>query len=271
MNSHMPKPVATAAVIAAALGGPYVVSETDMGRSFLNGVSQSLETTGIDAEATVREYGEHVMTVDYANNAHHQVEKLRGTNPAVYRYDAATAAKLGAMPADAAAAPRLTGQTIDDLREILRFDVSPSWVFSKFSRVTTVLSDTRLEGLRAPIVTGIHATDIAGTITYFFDRSGSLQRVMLHGFTGDPSKTVAAMTQHYGLSRNPSLDAGVYTRAWNGMPVHFLRLSHAPVVYSDAVHQKYTVFLELNQPSLAHGISEEARRIITSDRGTERW
>lgn len=263
--------IATAAVVAAALGGPYLASETGVAQSWLGSLSRSLSSLRVNADSTVSDYGQSVSSVNYANHAHHQVEKLRGNNPQVYRYDQQTAVKLGALPSDVSAAPRLTGTTIDDLREVLRFDVSPQWVFSKFSRVTTILADTRLEGLRVPIVTGIHATDIAGTITYFFDQQGNLQRVMLHGFTGDPSKTVATMTEHYGLSRNPSLEAGVFTRAWNGQPVHFLRLSHAPVVYSDAVHQKYTVFLELNQPSLAYGVSEEARRVITSDRGAQRW
>ena len=50
-----------------------------------------------------------------------------------------------------------------------------------------------------------------------------------------------------------------------------MRLTHAPVVYSDAVHQKYTVFLELNQPDLAYGISNEARKIVLSERQSGRW
>ena len=55
------------------------------------------------------------------------------------------------------------------------------------------------------------------------------------------------------------------------MPVHFLRLTHAPIVYADAVHQKYTVFLELNQPNLPYGISPEAQKIVAADRSTGRW
>jgi hypothetical protein len=133
------------------------------------------------------------------------------------------------------------------------------------------LADLQLEGLRVPVVTGIRADDLAGTLTYYFDKSGKIQRVNLHGFTGDTERLVSTLTQHYGLSAEPALDAGVYTKRWNGIPVHLLRISHAPVVFSDAVHQKYTVFLELNQPNLQYGISEEARRIVQSDRWTGRW
>ena len=93
----------------------------------------------------------------------------------------------------------------------------------------------------------------------------------MHGFTGDTSKLVNTMSTHYGLQSEPALEAGVYTRRWNGSPIHFLRLTHAPVVYSDAVHQKYTVFMELNQPNLTYGISNEARKILSADRHTGRW
>jgi hypothetical protein len=79
------------------------------------------------------------------------------------------------------------------------------------------------------------------------------------------------MTEHYGLQSESSLEAGVFTKRWNAIPIHFLRLTHAPVVYADAVHQKYTVFLELNQPNLAYGISDEAKKIVAADRSTGRW
>lgn len=165
----------------------------------------------------------------------------------------------------------LVGGPVGDLREVLRFDISPDWVTQRFTRVSTVLADTALEGLRVPLVTGIGPSDLAGSITYYFDNFGTLQRVMLHGFTGDVSQVVRSMTEHYGLEAEPTLDAGVYTRRWNGIPVHFLRLTRAPVVYSDAVHHKFVVYLELNQPDLRFGISPEAQRIIEADRGTGRW
>lgn len=160
---------------------------------------------------------------------------------------------------------------IHDLRDVLRFDITADWVTARFTRVSTVLADTHLEGLRVPLVTGIGTTDLAGTITYYFDYSGKLQRVMLHAITGDVSRVVETMTLHYGLQTEPSLDAGVYTKRWNALPVHFLRVSRAPIVYRDALHHKFTVFVELNQPDLRFGISEEASQIITSDRNTGRW
>ncbi len=255
-----------ASLLAVAAGGPYVASETDWGQSAMNMFG---DATGVTTTA-YRSDGEPVSYTGAAH-AHHEVETLRGTNSARYRLEEDLARKLGAIPSDPGATPQLAGMRVTDLREVLRFDIAPDWVISRFARVSTVLADLSLEGLRVPIVTGTRADDLAGTLTYYFDQQGKLQRVTFHGFTGDPSKLVQTMTTNYGLATEPTLEAGVFTKRWNGIPVHFLRLTHAPIVYADAVHQKYTVFLELNQPSLVYGISSEARRIVASDRHSGRW
>ena len=258
----------TAALLAAAAGGPYVASETDWGRSAMNSIADTVETSDV---TVFREGITETTVVGYANHAHHEIEKLRRVDSSRFRYDEDLARKLGGLPANPSATPQITGIRVQDLREVMRFDISPDWVISRFSRVSTVLADLKLEGLRVPLVTGTRADDLAGTLTYYFDRQGKLQRLTVHGFTGDPRRLVQTMTSHYGLETQPSLEAGVYTKTWNGRPIHFLRLTHAPVVYSDAVHQKYTVFLELNQPNLTYGISPEARRVVESDRGSGRW
>ncbi|MEM6692906.1 MAG: DUF6690 family protein [Planctomycetota bacterium] len=256
-----------AALLTAAAGGPYLVSETQWGQSAMDTVvsSTSLSSDAASSESLVFSSGA------YGIHSHHEVEKLRRSDPRRYRYEESLARKLGALPADPAIKPELAGFKVSDIREVLRFDISPEWVIQRFARVSTVLADLKLEGLRVPIVTGTRADDLAGTITYYFDHQGKLQRVMVHGFTGDPSRLVKTMVSGYQLKREPTLEAGVFTKRWNGKPTHFLRLTHAPVVYSDAVHQKYTVFLELNQPNLVYGISEEARRIVQTDRTTGRW
>lgn len=253
---------------ASTAGGWYVVSETDWARSAMNSVSE-VATSRAPYLATAAD--DSPDTVEYGNHALHQVERLRESDPNRYRYETELAQKLGGLPADPRVAPQLAGIEVQDLREVMRFDITPDWVVQRFARVSTVLADLRLDGLRVPIVTGTRSDDVAGTLTYYFDHGGKLQRLTIHGFTGDPNRLTASMTGTYGLTREPSLEAGVYTKRWNGQPVHFLRLSRAPVIYSDAVHQKYTVFLELNQPSLAYGISAEASRIVASDQHSGRW
>ena len=266
-----------AALLAAAVGGPYVASETEWGRSASTSVTNMMrDINELRPVSTRSGAGFYSSSSEggggqYAKHAHHEVEALRNTQSERFRYDRDLARKLGGIPQQPGTEPELVGARINDLREVMRFDISPDWVINRFARVSTVLADLNLEGLRVPIVTGTRADDLAGTLTYYFDKQGKLQRLTIHGFTGHPAKLAGTMMQHYGLQNEPSLEAGVYTRRWNGLPVHFLRMTHAPVVYSDAVHQKYTVFLELNQPNLAYGISDQAKRIVASDRGSGRW
>lgn len=279
-------------LLFVAAVGPYFISESDVGRSTFvkltnllrsSNKKRSAETlTSTSASAgqssgwgwgssgrSSSYSGDSSRDATYANHSHYEVEKLRRESPQRYRYDEELARKLGGISANAT--PSLVGAQIPDLREVMRFDISPDWVINRFSRVSTVLADLSLEGLRVPVVTGTNANDLAGTLTYYFDRQGRLQRLTVHGFTGKPDRLVETMTKHYGLTHEPSLEAGVYTKRWNSSAIHFLRLTHAPVVYSDAIHQKYTLFLELNHPDLAYGISNEARRIITADHSTGRW
>lgn len=265
----------TAALVTALAASPYVATETEVGQQTIQTVSSYVGTPApISAGPTyapgISPDQEH-QARGYGMNSMHQIEKLRNVNADRYRYDPDLARRLGALPQDESETPTLSGEQIHDLREILRFDIGPEWVIQRFARVSTVLADMNLKGLRVPVVTGIRADDVAGTLTFYFDSTDRLQRLTFHGFTGDATRFTNVMVSYYGLQREPALEAGTYTKRWNGRPVHFMRLSHAPVVYSDAVHQKYTVFLELNQPDLAYGISNEARKIVLSERQAGRW
>lgn len=196
------------AILAAATGGPYLATQTEWGQDALQDVTQV-----VSGEST-----EGMTENGYAGHALYEIETLRSANSNQYRYDPTMAAKLQGRTEGAAGAPSLVGGKVSDLREVMRFDITPDWVLQRFSRVTTVLADTRLEGMRVPIVTGTRPDDIAGTLSYYFDGNGRLQRVTLHGFTGDPERLVSVMKTHYEMDREPSLEAGVFTKRWNGDP-----------------------------------------------------
>ncbi|MFO1065155.1 MAG: DUF6690 family protein [Pirellulales bacterium] len=167
--------------------------------------------------------------------------------------------------------PALTGVEVTDLREVLRFDITPQWVPQRFSRVSTVLADLNMDGLRVPLVTGTGIGDLAGTLTYYFDRYQRLQRVNIHGLTGDPAILTAQLQQYYHLQQEPSLGGGLYLIKWNGKPTSVLHIAPAPVIYSSAEHSRYTVFLELNQPDIPFGLSPEAVQLIHEGRVINRW
>lgn len=248
----MMRRMATAGVIAAAIGGPYVVTETEIGRSVRTQVRSAV--AGVSDQASV-----HLVSSD--GNSHHDTEKL---------WDRLVGPRN--LDQFAEATPRsIAGGPVGDFRDVLRFDISPDWVHQNFARVTTVLSELRLEGLRVPIVTGTKPGDIAGTVTYYFRHDHRLQRVCLHGFTGDPSRLVETMTTHYRMQHRPSLDAGIYTIDWNGRPTSVLKITRAPVMYADAARNQHTVFLELNQPDVDYGLSREAQGVVGADWSTGRW
>ena len=163
------------------------------------------------------------------------------------------------------------GGNVQDLREVLRFDVTPIWLTQRFSRVTTVLSNVQLDGMRVPLITGTQTTDLAGTLTYYFDSRQSVRRINLHGLTGDPSQLANLMVQFYGLKPEQSLGGQLYTSRWNNQVNCVLQLSPAPIVYSGADHSKFVVFLELNQADSNMGLSPEASEILNNLQSIRRW
>lgn len=163
------------------------------------------------------------------------------------------------------------GGEVHDLREVLRFDISPQWLPQRFSRVSTVLSNVQMDGLRVPLITGTRPTDLAGTLTYYFDANQSLRRINLHGLTGDPSQLATLMVQYYRLQPEQSLGGQLFTTRWNNRIANLLQIAPAPVIYAGADHSKYIVFLELNQASTNFGLSQEASDMLQNAQATRRW
>jgi len=163
------------------------------------------------------------------------------------------------------------GGTVNDLREVLRFDIVPGWLPQRFARVSTVTSNVQMDGLRVPLITGTQPNDIAGTLTYFFDASKTLKRIQLHGLTGDPSKLANLMVQFYQLAPEQSLGGQLFTTRWNNRITSVMQISPAPVMYAGADHSKYILFLELNQPTNQYGLSDEASEVLRTSQATQRW
>lgn len=163
------------------------------------------------------------------------------------------------------------GGEVHDLREVLRFDIQPGWLPQRFSRVSTVLSNVQMDGLRVPLITGTRPSDLAGTLTYYFDASQSLRRINLHGLTGDPSGLAQLMMQFYGLTPEASLGGQLFTTRWNNRVTNVLHIAPAPIIYAGADHSKYIVFLELNQANASYALSEEASGFLKNSQAAQRW
>lgn len=262
------KPAMVAALLASATGGPYVLYETDAGKqvqttfdSLWNGnpTSEAGVATGATQSSSWNPFGGTVQQTFNTNGDTRDLWNFNLGTPSIEQLQTGNPV------------PNLTGVEITDLREVLRFDVTPQWVPQRFSRVSTVLADLNMDGLRVPLVTGTKVTDLAGTLTYYFDRYQRLQRINIHALTGDPNALAAQLQQHYQLQQEPALGGGLYLIKWNGKPTSVLHIAPAPVIYSAAEHSRYTVFLELNLPDVTYGLSSEATGLISAGRMTNRW
>jgi len=165
----------------------------------------------------------------------------------------------------------LEGPPVADFGEVIRFDVDPRWITERWSRVTTVLSDYNLEGLRVPFVSGTKLDDVAGALTYYYDKTHQLQRITLHGFTGDERRLAAFVQNSFGLQPTPSLYAALYMAKWNGKPMSAMVVRMAPVVMSSSPHSRLEILLEINRPSQYYDLSGSFRQMLDHGQKNERW
>lgn len=245
------RPLTGLILLASAAGGPYFLFETDAGRRAREEASQvfSVGEQPPSGWLTAGPSGGDSTDSGYWN--------ANGLNtPQVMPSDGST--NMPAMPVHA-------------LRDVLRFDISPNWVFQRFERVTTVLSDLQLDGLRVPLITGTAPTDLAGTLSYYFDRYKRVQRVKIHALTGDPSRFIAELQHAYQLQQHPSLGGQLYLLKWNGRATSVVFAAPAPVITADAPYSRYNVFIELNQAGLEYGLSSEAQQMLDAGRQIDRW
>lgn len=161
--------------------------------------------------------------------------------------------------------------TVADFRDVFRFDITPNWVKSRWPRVSACVTEDGMDGFRVPLVTGTDVTDLHGSLTYFFDGTHRVQRIEFYGFTGDVSRLVNVMTNHFGLKAQETSAAGLYTRDYHGRPVSALRVLNASVVRADQPNQQLQVMIELNGTQGRYQMSERFRRILETDRMAGRW
>jgi len=158
-----------------------------------------------------------------------------------------------------------------DFTQAFNFNASPGWVMATWPRVSTALSDTRMDGLRVPLVTGGKPDDLAGSLTFYFDQDKVVQRITFQGYTGDERRLVAMLEQYFQFKSEPSIVGRMYMVQWNGEPVSVLRLEPAPVIQANSPHSRMQVNLEINRPSKVYQLSKEMTRLVESDKHAGRW
>lgn len=250
------KPLSGLLLLAGAAGGPYMLMETNAGKQATGGLTHLVGSNGA-SESSPGAFGTSYFTS--TNSAPGVTAETAAGHPS------------GNMLNPPLAEHDLSQPTIHSLPEILRFDISPGWVLERFPRVTTVLADTQMDGLRVPLVTGTSPNDIAGTLTYSFDRYQRVQRLTVQGTTGDATRFMTELQQQYRMQQVPSLGGVLYLLSWNGNATNVVHIEPAAVIYADSPYSRFNVLIELNQAGLEYGLSPAAQRLLAAGKNTQRW
>ena len=94
------------------------------------------------------------------------------------------------------------------LEGVLRFDVTPRWVLDNWPHVSTTRISGPLDGLRVPLITGTGASDVVGSLTYYFDNQQQVQRISVDGIAGDDRHVVSIVTRTFELKPEPTCRSG---------------------------------------------------------------
>ena len=173
-----------------------------------------------------------------------------GSAPATSAYVSAAPLATGTVSVVGAARPPLEGFSIRDLGEVLRFDISPQWVMARWPRVTASLAELDLQGYRVPLVTGTSRDDLAGSLTYYFDKTHHVTHIHFRGTTGDPRKIIALATSRYQFLPQQTDDPSLvlYQVKWNGKAQSEMRIRSARVLRADQPLTNYQIELAMKRP-----------------------
>lgn len=168
---------------------------------------------------------------------------------------------------DLTAAP-MEFMPVTNFEEIFRFDVSPSWIKSRWKRVSTSPGGYGLHGLRVALVTGTNSWDLHGSLTYYFDGNHQPQRITLRGWTGDSTKLTNLLTQRFGFEKQPSHWAGFYLAKKKRDTTGGILMQHPTVIYRENTVQQVAIVLEINNPQGKFVLSNEFRSLIVGSQNT---
>lgn len=136
------------------------------------------------------------------------------------------------------------------LEEVFRFDITKEWVYERWARKSTALAELGMYGIRVPLVTGTQIHDLAGSLTYFFDASGQVQRISFKGQTGDTTRVVALAMQRYGLQPQATAIVGqqLFQYKRGSDAISELATQPASVLWSSSPHDSFAVDFNLQRP-----------------------
>lgn len=164
---------------------------------------------------------------------------------------AQSGAGKSAVPATMVSQSRSTpAEPFVPLEQALRWEITPAWILAQWPRVTTHLAELEMQGYRVTLVTGTAQTDLAGSLTYYFDPTQRLKKIIFHGTTGDAKRLVQFALGHHGFERRLTNDPSVYLYQveYDGQALSELRIKTASIVRSSSAYSRFEVALTMNRP-----------------------
>jgi hypothetical protein len=144
----------------------------------------------------------------------------------------------------------LEGVPPQTLREVLRFDITIPGIIYRWPRVSSGLSELDLHGYRVPFTSGPSEGEVAGSLTYYFNKKQQLDRIIFVGTCADARLLVTIVTGSYELKRVIVNDPGMafYQRKSWGKSHSELRVRPARVIRSDAASKRFEFEMALKRP-----------------------
>ncbi len=149
---------------------------------------------------------------------------------------------------------------VTPIPDILRFDLTPSFITQRWPRVSSNLPDLDYHGLRVPVMTGTRPEDLHGSASYFFNRSHQLERIKLHGYTDDPEPVIQFVTSTYRLKEYAANGQRLFLSYYKGQPLSMLRIRRAEFGKDNNIE----VILEINAPIEGAVLSDDSLNELTS-------
>ena len=178
------------------------------------------------------------------------VEKLSSPDSDAAQEQATAAGAAIDPAADPANSPDVAAAPTVPMEEVFRLEHTTGWVLAHWPRVSAGLAELDMQGYRAPLVTGGLPDDLAGSLTYYFNKHQRVQRITFFGTTGDARRLVALMALRFGFVREIAPDASLflYRVRENRKVISELRIKPSSVVRSDSPYTRFDVALLIERP-----------------------
>lgn len=154
-------------------------------------------------------------------------------------------------PKAAAPQPRAAGEVpFVPFEQALNWRVTPAWVLGTWPRVTTTLPELDVQGYRVSLVSGTGETDVAGSLTYYFDGKQQLQRLTFQGSTGDARRLVTYLMSQHRFQRRMAEDPStfLYQVEQDGRALSECKIKAASIVRAGAPLSRFETSLEMRRP-----------------------